>query len=120
MKKDFWKVFGSMNGAISMVSSAGCSCHAGKRLYCNHVMALLLEVADYSLGGFRKVHEEKACTSVAKQWRIPGIKNLPKTPVMSTTIKKQAEKQEISSTLYVPRIYVDNERFMQKVKKFKA
>ena len=51
----------------------------------------MVEVADYSLGGFRKVHEEKACTTVAKQWRIPGIKNLPETPVMSTTIKKQAE-----------------------------
>ena len=36
---------------------------------------------------------------------------------MSTTIKKQADKQGISSTLYDPRIYVDNERFMQKVKK---
>ena len=109
-----------MNGAISMVSSAGCSCNAGKRWYCNHVMALLLEVADYSLGGFREFHAEKACTSVAKPWRIPGIKNLPETPVMSTTTKKQAEKQEISSTLYDPRIHVDNERFMQKVKKFKA
>ena len=120
MKKDLWKVFGSMNGATSMVSSVGCSCHAGKRWYCSHVMALMVEVADYSLGGFRKVHEEKACTSVAKQWRIPGIKNFPETPVTSTTIKKQAEKQEISSTLYDPRIYVDNEHFMQKVKKFKA
>ena len=38
---------------------------------------------------------------------------------MSTTIKKQAEKQEISSTLYDPRICVDNKRFMQKVKKSK-
>ena len=50
----------------------------------------------------------------------PRIKNLPETPVISTTIKKQAEKQEIGSTLYDPRIYLDNERFMQKVKKFKA
>ena len=38
---------------------------------------------------------------------------------MSTTIKKQADKQGISSTLYDPRIYVDNGRFMEKVKKFK-
>ena len=38
---------------------------------------------------------------------------------MSTTIKKQTEKQGISSTLYDPRIYVDNERFIQKIKKFK-
>ena len=82
-------------------------------------MALLLERADYSLRGLKKVPEEKVCTSVAKQWRIPGSKDLPKAPVMSTTVKEQADKQIISSTLYDPRIYVDNERFMQKVKKFK-
>ena len=82
-------------------------------------MGLLLELADYSLRGLKKVPEEKACTSVARQWGIPGNKDLPKAPVMSTTIKKQADKQGISSTFYDPRIYVDNERFMQKVKKFK-
>ena len=38
---------------------------------------------------------------------------------MSTTIKKQAEKQEISSTLYDSRIYVDNDLFRQKLKTFK-
>ena len=38
---------------------------------------------------------------------------------MSTTIKKQVEKQKISGTLYDSIIYVYNERFMQKVKKFK-
>ena len=119
MKKDLRKVFVSINRATSMVSSADCSCPAGKSGYCNHVMALLLELADYSLRGLKKVPEEKACTSVARQWGIPGNKDLPKAPVMSTTIKKQADKQGISSTLYDPRIYVDNERFMQKVKKFK-
>ena len=119
MKKDLRKVFVSINRATSMVSSADCSCPAGKSGYCNHVMALLLELADYSLRGLKKVPEEKACTSVARQWGIPGNKDLPKAPVMSTTIKKQAVKHGISSTLYDPRIYVDNERFMQKVKKFK-
>ena len=39
---------------------------------------------------------------------------------MSTTIKKQLDKQGISSTPYDPRIYVDNDRFMQKVKKIQA
>ena len=92
MKKDLRKVFVSINRATSMVSSADCSCPAGKSGYCNHVMALLLELADYSLRGLKKVPEEKACTSVARQWGIPGNKDLPKAPVMSTTIKKQAEK----------------------------
>ena len=80
--------------------------------------SLLLELADYSLRGLKKVPEEKACTSVARQWGIPGNKDLPKAPVMSTTIKKQSDKQRISSTLCDPRIHVGNaERFMRKVKK---
>ena len=83
-----------------MVSSADCSRPAGKSGYCNHVMGLLLELADYSLRGLKKVPEQKA-------------------PVIETTIKKQADKQGINSTLYDPRIYVDNERFIQKVKKIK-
>ena len=66
MKKDLRKVFVSINRATSMVSSADCSCPAGKSGYCNHVMALLLELADYSLRGLKKFPEEKACTSVAR------------------------------------------------------
>ena len=106
MKKDLRKVFVSINRAISMVSSADCSCPAGKRRYCNHVMALLLELADYSLRGLKKVPEEKACTSVARQWGIPGNKDLLKAPVMSTTIKKQAEKQGISSIPFMIQEYM--------------
>ena len=88
-----------------MVSSAVCSCPTGKSGYCNHVMGLLLELADYILwGDSKKVLEEKACTSIARQWGIPDNKDLPKALVMSPTIKKQAEKQGISSTLYDPRI----------------
>ena len=114
MKKDIKKIFVSINCATSIVSSADCSCPPRKYGYCNHAMALLLELADYSQRGSKKVPEEKVCTSVARQWGIPGNKDLTKAPVMSTTIKKQAEKQGISSTLYGPKIYFDNERFMQK------
>ena len=48
----------------------------------------------------------------------PRYQKLARNTSISTAIKKQAEKQEIGSTLYDPRIYIDNERFMQKVKKF--
>ena len=82
-------------------------------------MGLLLELADYSLRGFKKVPEQKSCTNVARQWEITSNKDFSKAPVIETTIKKQADKQGINSTLYDPRIYVDNERFMQNVKKFK-
>ena len=93
MKKDLRKAFVSINRATSMVSSTDCSCPAGKSGYCNHVMALLLELADYSVRGLKKVLEEKACPSVARQCGILGNKDLQKAPVMSTTIKRQAEKQ---------------------------
>ena len=46
-------------------------CPAGKNGYCNHVMELLLEVADYSLSQFKPVPEEIACTSRLRQWGIP-------------------------------------------------
>ena len=102
-----------------MVPSADCSCPAGKGGYWNHIKALLLELGEYSLRALKKVPEEKACTSVARQSGTPINKDLPKAPVLPITIKKQAEKQGTSSTLYDPRIYVDNERFMPKVKRFK-
>ena len=49
MKKDFRKVFVIINCATSMMSSAGCSCPAGKSGHSKHVMVLLLELAGYSL-----------------------------------------------------------------------
>ena len=95
MKKDLRKVFVSINCAISMVSSADCkSKSAGKSGHCNHVMALPLELADYSQRGIKKFLKKNSCTSVARHWGIPGNKDLPKAPVMSTTIKKQADKQK--------------------------
>ena len=59
MEKHLRKVFASINRATSMVSTADCSCPAGKSGYCNHVMALLLELANYSLRGFKTFPEEK-------------------------------------------------------------
>ena len=83
-------------------------------------MGLLLEFADYSLRGLKKVPEQKACTSVARQWEITSNKDFSKAPVIETTIKKQEDKQGINSTLMIQEyIYVDNERFIQKVKKIK-
>ena len=52
MKKGLRKVFASINRATSMVSSANCRFSTGKSGYCNHVIALLLQFADYSQRGF--------------------------------------------------------------------
>ena len=40
------------------------SCPARDSDYCNHITALLFEIADYSLHQLFSVPEEKACTSM--------------------------------------------------------
>ena len=103
----------------SEVVKASCSCPAGQSGYCNHVMALLLKIASFSLQGTSEIPHEVACTSVARQWGVPGDKQFPKAPVMSTTIRKQPNKRGITSTFYDPRKNWDVESFHEKVKKFK-
>ena len=39
---------------------AKCSCPAGESGYCNHIMALLFEIADYSLHQLISTPEQKA------------------------------------------------------------
>ena len=48
------------------VVNAHCTCKAGNSAYCNHIMALLFELADYSLHVLDEVPEEAACTSRAR------------------------------------------------------
>ena len=43
------------------------SCPAGESGYCNHVMALLLEIVDYSFHQLILIPEEKACTSMVRR-----------------------------------------------------
>ena len=48
----------NLNINTGYVNNAMCSCPAGLSGYCNHVMALLLELADYSLNQLQNVPEE--------------------------------------------------------------
>ena len=61
----------SMNVGISKVNFdiifAKCNCPVGESVYCNQIMALLFEIADYSLHQLISVPEEKACTSMAQR-----------------------------------------------------
>ena len=66
-------------------------------------MALLFEIADYSLYEMDAVPEEKSCTSRARNWGIPGEKDFPKEPIMSTTVQRQLSRRGINPTLYDPR-----------------
>ena len=67
-------------------------------------MALLFELADYSLHELDEVPEEAACISRARAWGIPGEKDFPKEPIMSTTVQKHLESRGIKPTLYDPRL----------------
>ena len=105
MKKEKRSVAVKRSTISSKVLDGSCSCPAGKSGYCNHVMALLLELADYSLSQlnlFKFVPEEIACTSRLRQWGIPG-ESMQKAPVIETTVQKQPSAKGIISTLYDPR-----------------
>ena len=55
---------------------AKCDCPAGNLGYCNHIMALLFELADYSLSELKTVPVEIACTSKSRQWDVPSIRQI--------------------------------------------
>ena len=76
-----------LNTITSKVLNDSCSCPAGTSGYCNHVMALLLELAEYSMRQFKSVPEGIFCTSRLHQWGVPG-ETMQKAPVMETTVKK--------------------------------
>ena len=86
-----------------MVEKASCTCPAGKSEYCNRVMALLHEVAEYSLNSLEKVPPEKACTSQLRKWGVPGDKETVKEPIMRTTIISQTSKKGTQPTIYETR-----------------
>ena len=87
MKKGKRNMFVALDKCSGTVVHADCSCPAGKCGYCNHVMGLLFEIADYSLHNLKEIPTEVACTSRMRQWGIPG-KSKSQAPVRSTTIQK--------------------------------
>ena len=91
-----------LSNLTSKVLNDSCSYPAGKSGYCNPVMALLLELADFSLSQFKSVPEGIICTSRLRQWGVPG-ETMQKAPVMETTVKKQPSSKGITSILYDPR-----------------
>ena len=69
----------------SKVIDGSCSCPARKSGYCNHVMALLLELAEYSLSEFQSVSKGIIFTSKFLKWVVPG-ETMQKAPVMETAV----------------------------------
>ncbi|XP_066911079.1 uncharacterized protein [Clytia hemisphaerica] len=99
--------FRAMNVVIDLKTSkvikGHCNCPAGKSGYCNHVMALLFQIADYSLHSTQNIPEEVSCTSKKRQWGVPTDELKYPLPVMFTKILGD-KRRGISSTLYDPRL----------------
>ena len=93
MKKLSRHVVVHINRRTSNVEKARCNCPAGLSGYCNHVMALLLELAEYSLNSLSVIPEELACTSQLRKWGVPGNKEAVKSTVMKTSIHKNVDKK---------------------------
>ena len=104
MKKELSNVRIQSCKRTGEVYKAKCSCPAGISGYCNHVMALLYETAEYSLNQLTEVPQEKTCTSVLRKWGVPGNKEVVKESVMRTTLISSNQKKGIPSTLYDARL----------------
>ena len=79
-------------------------------------MALLLEVADYSVHNIPGIPAEVACTSRLRQWGVPG-KSKSEAPVRQTIIQKAVDKKGISSTSFnLPKTTTEEEQISRMIK----
>ena len=67
-------------------------------------MALLYEIAEYSLIQLTEVPEEKVFASVLRKWGVPGNNEVVKESVMKTTLIGSNQKKGIPPTLYDARL----------------
>ena len=120
MKKELRSIGVCLSKNDGNVLSACCSCPAGNSEYCNHIMALLFEIANYALKGHVTVPEEVSCTSGLRQWGIPSSHKKFHEPIMNTTVAKLGSNRGIKPTLYDPRINANKFNFHTRVKNLKA
>ena len=119
MKKELRNVRIQLCKRTGEVCKATCSCPAGKSGYCNHVMALLYKISEYSLNQLTDVPQEKACTSVLRKSGVPGNKEVVKETVIRTTLTSSDRKKGIPPTLYDVRLnfnQIENVPSMLKLK----
>ena len=102
-----------------MYKEATCSCPAGKSGYCNHLIALLYEIAEYSINQLTEVSQEKARTIVLRKWGVPGNKEVVKESVMRTTLISSDKKKGIPPTLYDARLNFNQIKNVPSMLKFK-
>ncbi len=117
MKKVTRSVIVYINYTTGIVDKAHCNCPAGNSGVCNHVIALLLELAEYSLNGLQCVPEEITCTSRLRKWGVPGQNTSQvKESVMNTSIQKSVTSKGIKCTVYDPRLNYSKDDFERRTK----
>ena len=92
---------------LSEVKHASCSFVAGKVGFCNHILALLMKICNFSLYECKTVHEleneedmqpNQACTSSLQQWHRKGRGNsINPQPAMEVLVVKTSLEQTRSS-----------------------
>ena len=90
----------SLDWSTGSVTAVKCFCHANYSSYCNHIMTLLFELADYTLNQLNCVPEQISSTSKNSQWGIPSEAQTFKDPIMKSPIRSDSDKKVFSSTLY--------------------
>ena len=80
-------------------------------------MALLFELADYSLNQFNCVPEKISCTSKNRQWQIPKEAQMFKDPIIKSPIRSDSDRKGVSSILYNPKRCETN---IQKISDFQT
>ena len=68
------------------VSRAHCSCKGGSSGHCNHVLALMYQLNDYSWLDLdvKDIPSDVSCTSRPQSWHIPRATSICPLPVMGT------------------------------------
>ena len=93
MKREFRNIEISLSRSNGLVIFGKCTCPAGNSSYYNYVMALLLEITDYSLNELKVVPQDVSCTSKSCQWGIPSTNQKSKEPVMNSDIQNVGSKK---------------------------
>ena len=107
MKREIRSMKVKLCKKIGIVEHARCNCPAGESGFCNHVMTILFQLADFSLHQVKDIPEEIACTSTSRQWGVPSDACKFPKPVMEISVQKNVQKRGVSCTLYNPRINSD-------------
>ena len=90
----------SLDCSTGSVTAVKYSCHAGYSRYCNYIMTLLFELADYTLNELDCVPEQISYTSKNRQWGIPSDAQTFRNPIIKSPIRSDSDKKVFSSTLY--------------------